>query len=87
MAESEMPFDEVSGDTDSSELDCSLDLFFEEEEGPAIPEGPSDINLPVRAYRYEPYLDADEIPPTPASPPGAGDEAVTVSDRLQNTDW
>ena len=88
MAESEMPFDEVSGDTDSSELDCSLDLFFEEEEeGPAIPEGPSDNNLPVRAYRYEPYLDADAIPPTPASPPGAGDEAVTVSDRLQNTDW
>ena len=39
MAESDMPFDEVSGDTDSSELDCSLDLFFEEEEGLAIPEG------------------------------------------------
>ena len=31
---------------------------------------------------YEPYLalDADAIPPTPASPPG--DEAVTVIDRL-----
>ena len=87
MAESECRVDEVTGGSESSELDYSLDLFFEEEEGPAIPEGPSDNNLPVRAYRYEPYLalDADAIPPTPASPPG--DETVTVSDRLQNTDW
>ena len=72
MAESECRVDEVTGGSESSELDYSLDLFFEEEEGPAIPEGPSDNNLPVRAYRYEPYLalDADAIPPTPASPPG-----------------
>ena len=84
MAESECCVDEVTGGSESSELDYSLDLFFEEEEGPAIPEGPSDNNLPVRAYRYEPYLalDADAIPPTPP-----GDEAVTVSNRLQNTDW
>ena len=54
MAESECRIDEVSGDTDSSELDCSLDLFFEEEKGPAIPDGPSDNHVPVRAYRYEP---------------------------------
>ena len=87
MAESECRVDEVTGGSESSELDYSLDLFFEEKEGPVIPEGPSDNHLPVRAYRYEPYLalDADAIPPTPASPPG--DEAVTVSDRLQNTDW
>ena len=78
MAESECRVDEVTWGSESSELDCSLDLFFEEEEGPAIPEGRSDNHLPVRAYRYEPYLalDADAIPPTPASPPG--DEAVTV---------
>ena len=65
MAESECRVDEVTGGSESSELDYSLDLFFEEEEGPAIPEGPSDNNLPVRAYRYEPYLalDADAIPP------------------------
>ena len=56
MAESECRVDEVTGGSESSELDYSLDLFFEEEEGPAIPEGPSDNNLPVRAYRYEPYL-------------------------------
>ena len=87
MAESECRVDEVTGGSESSELDYSLDLFFEEEEEPVIPEGPSDNHLPVRAYRYEPYLalDADAIPPTPASPPG--DEAVTVSDQLQNTDW
>ena len=65
MAESECRVDEVTGVSESSELDYSLDLFFEEEEVPAIPEGPSDNNLPVRAYRYEPYLalDADAIPP------------------------
>ena len=80
MAESECRVDEVTGGSESSEFDYSLDLFFEEEEGPAIPEGPSDNHLPVRAYRYEPYLalDADAIPPD-SSPPG--DEAVTVSDR------
>ena len=81
MAESECFVGDVSGSSESEELDCSLDLFFEEE-GPAIAEdggGPSD-NLPVRAYRYEAYLDADAIPqaPTPASP---------TIDRLQNTDW
>ena len=89
MAESECRVDEVTAGSESSELDYSLDLFFEEKEGPVIPEGPSDNHLPVRAYRYEPYLalDADAIPPTPASPPGPEDEAATVSDRLQNTDW
>ena len=46
MAESECHVDEVTGGSESSELDYSLDLFFEEEEGPAIPEGPSDNNLP-----------------------------------------
>ena len=76
MAESEGRVDEVSGGSESSELVCSLDLFFEELEGPAIPEGPSDNHLPVLAYRYEPYLALDDaIPdPPPASPPG--DEAV-----------
>ena len=75
----------LSGGSESDDLDCSSDLFFEAEEGPAIPEGPSDNHLPVRAYRYEPYLslDDDAIPATPASP--TGDEAVI--DRLQNTDW
>ena len=64
MAESECRVDEVTGGSESSELDCSLDLFFEEEERPAIPEGPSDNHLPVRVYRYEPYLalDAEAIP-------------------------
>ena len=85
MAESECFVGDVSGSSESEELDCSLDLFFEEE-GPAIAEdggGPSD-NVPVWAYRYEPYLDADAIPqaPTPASP-----TREAVIDRLQNTDW
>ena len=31
MAESECRVDEVSGGSESSELECSLDLFFEEE--------------------------------------------------------
>ena len=53
MAESECRIDEVSGDTDSSELDCSLDLFFEEEKGPAIPEGPSDNHVSIRAVPGE----------------------------------
>ena len=59
MAESECRVDEVTGGSESSELDYSFDLFFEEEEGPVIPEGPSDNHLPVRAYRYEPYLALD----------------------------
>ncbi len=33
------------------QLDYSLDLFFEEEEVPAIPEGPSDNNG-VEAFLY-----------------------------------
>ena len=87
MAESECFVGDVSGSSESEVLDCSLDLSFEEEDGPVIAEdggGPSD-NVPVRAYRYEAYLDADAIPqaPTPASP--TRDEAVV--DRLQNTDW
>ena len=56
MAESERFVGDVSGSSESEELDCSLDVFFEEE-GPAIAEdggGPSD-NVPVRAYRYEAY--------------------------------
>ena len=67
MAESECRVDEVTGGSESSELDYSLDLFFEEEEGPAIPEGPSDNHLPVRAYRYEPYLALDADPGTKLS--------------------
>ena len=47
MAESEIRVDEVSGGSESSELDCSLDLFFEEEEGPAIPRV-----LVTTIYRY-----------------------------------
>ena len=43
----------LSGGSESDDLDC-LDLFFEQEEGPAITEGPSDNHLPVLAYRYEP---------------------------------
>ena len=88
MAESECRVDEVTGGSESSELDYSLDLFFEEEEGPAIPEGPSDNNLPVRAYRYEPYLALTlmRFPRLQRVHPETI-EAVTVSDRLQNTDW
>ena len=44
----------LSGGSESDDLDCGLDLFFELEEGPAITEGPSDNHLPVLAYRYEP---------------------------------
>ncbi len=82
MAESDCFVGDVSGSSESEELDCSLDLVFEEEEGPAIAEdggGPSD-NVPVRAYRYEGYLDADAIPQasTPASPTH-GDEAVNIA--------
>ena len=78
MAESECRVDEVSGGSESSELDCCLDLFFEEEERPAIAEGPSDNHLPVWAYRYEQYLALDTYAihdPPPANP--TGDEAVT----------
>ena len=59
MAESECCVGDVSGGSESDHLDCSLDLFFEEEEGPAIAEdgsGPSDNNLPARAYQFDPYL-------------------------------
>ena len=43
----------MSVGSESDELDCSLDLFFEKKEGPAIAgdgSGPSD-NVIVRAYR------------------------------------
>ena len=56
MSEAECCVGDVSGGSESSELDYdSLDFA---EEGPAIAEGPSDNYLPVRAYQYEPYLDA-----------------------------
>ena len=38
MAESKCRVDEVTGGSESSELDYSLDLFFEEEEGPDSPD-------------------------------------------------
>ena len=50
MAESECCVGDVSGGSESDDLDCCLDLFFEKER-PAIAEdgsGPSDNNLPVR---------------------------------------
>ena len=55
MAESECFVGDVSGSSESEELDCSLDLFLDEEEGPVIAEdggGPSD-NIPVRNGRID----------------------------------
>ena len=72
MAESECRVDEVTGGSESSELDYSLDLFFEEEEVPAIPEGPSDNNG-VEAFLYCQLEGA------------VGDETVTLACQ-QSTD-
>ena len=50
MAESECCVGDVSVGSESDDFDCSLYLFFEEKEGPAIADdggGPSHNNLPV----------------------------------------